>query len=130
MKQELGSDLCIILTNRHVTRNMWPDFVKSHFTEDHRYNGWFLESTTGDNIKQLLELKSIKGLLDQGGGSIFIKENLPIQVCTFSLQDYRGRVSKEASPAGMVIVWKDAANRWDTFKKNLYINIIVIVHRV
>ncbi len=126
LRNELNSEFCILLSDAHVERNMWSGFVKTHFTSDYRHGDFFIESSTSNTVKKILSIQSLNSRIDRPG-AFFIKRPFPLQVCIFSLRDYKATVDQHLSPVGNVVVWKDATKRWNAFKKSLINNILYAI---
>ncbi|MCK5312779.1 MAG: hypothetical protein KAJ62_11750, partial [Desulfobacteraceae bacterium] len=126
LHSNLGCEFGILLAKNHVEKNMWADFVKNHFTPDLVIDDFFIEASTNNDIKEILSIQTVSSLLNSEG-SLFIKGDKPLQVCIFPLRDYRGSIDKQLPQSGVVVVWKDASKRWETFTKNLVYNIIYAV---
>jgi hypothetical protein len=126
LKSKVDCEFGVLLTKDHVEKNMWSDFVKNHFTPDLCVDNFYIEATTDKDIKKILSIQAVCPLLNSGG-SVFIKRDTPVQVCTFPLWDYRSTINKNLPKVGIVVVWKDASKRWEAFNKTLLYNIIYAV---
>jgi len=126
LKGNLKSDFCVLLTKNHVEQNMWAEFTKNHFTSDLRVANYFIEATTNNDIKKILSTPGVSPLLISGG-SVLVKGDTPLQVCTFPLRDYRSTIDKNLPQSGVVVVWRDASDKWEAFSKNFLYNIIYAV---
>jgi len=124
LSNELDSDLAILLHKAHVEANMWPDFIRDHFSKTQIAGDFFLESFTEANVKPFLETPEVLDLLDGGAGHALVTKQGTWQVCAFSLRDYRGATRHELPDAGVVVVWKDASEKWALFRKGLITNIV------
>lgn len=126
LREELGVHFAILLSGPHVSRNMWPDFIARHFTDALRFNGFFLEAATSEGIPALLSRADVFSLIERRGAAL-VHGASPMQVCAFTLRDYRGMTDESVPDAGRVVVWQDASQRWATFKQALFNNIAYAV---
>ncbi|MCD4678731.1 MAG: PAS domain S-box protein, partial [Desulfobacula sp.] len=126
LQRNMKSDFGILLTKNHVEKNMWSEFIKNHFTSDLCVDNYFIEATTNNDIKKILSTPGVSPLL-LSEGSVFVKGDTPLQVCTFPLRDYRSTTDKNLPQSGAVVVWRDASDKWETFNKNFLYNIIYAV---
>lgn len=123
---EIGCDVGVLLTEAHVRKNMWPDFIRGHFRPEDHPSGCFIEASTDDAIRALLAQPAFAGLVAAGGAGL-IEGRTPIQACAFALRDYRGTVDPGLPDSGKVVIWKDATEKWQAFRTTLFHNIIYAV---
>lgn len=126
LQSSVECEFGVLLTKNHVERNMWVDFIKNHFSPDLRVDNFFIEAATHDDIKKILSIPAVFPLLNSEG-SVFVKGDTPLQVCTFPLRDYIGTINKNLPQSGLVVVWRDASKRWEAFNKKFLYNIIYAV---
>lgn len=124
---DLGSNLAVLLSEQHVSENMWPDFVKRHFSDKQIIGPYYVESTTTGEDFDFLNLAEVRQILDSGTGSGLVTFQGAWEVCVFPLRDYRGTIDASLPPAGLVVVWKDASDKWALFLKSQKTNIIYAV---
>ncbi len=124
LHNELDSNLAVLLSEKHVKKNMWPNFVNNHFNESQIIGPYYIESATTDTATDFLRLPNVIKLLESGGGSRLVVSGKAWEVCVFSLRDYLGDIDPTMPPAGLVVVWKDASDKWSLFIKSQKTNII------
>lgn len=126
LRQNLDSDVAVLLTEEHIHNNMWKDFIDEHFTADLRLEDFFIEQTTHVNIKTVLSDNKVKKIL-KTHGSAFLKSHPPLQVCSFPLRDYNGTKNLSLPDCGSVVIWKDASLKWEAFNRSFYSNVVYAV---
>lgn len=124
LADELDSNVAVLLTQDHVNRNMWPEFIRDHFPEARHAGRYFIECSTASRPRAFFSREDVARLLDQGLGSRFIIGDNSIQVGVFPLRDYRGTTDFSLPDAGAVVVWKDASEVWTLVRRTLQNNIL------
>lgn len=124
---ELESNLGILLSETHVTTVMWPDALGLRYPKEKRYKDFFIKAVTHENILSVLEIKQVDETISSGGGSLFLRGDLPLQVTVFPIRDYKTAQDPSLPPSGLAVVWKDASKRYAVFKKGVVLNIIYAV---
>lgn len=123
LSSELDSSIAVLLSKKHVQENMWPDSVDKHFDKNRTIENFFIECYTDPKFKDLLSRDSVTKLLKEGKGSVYISGEYPLQICVFPLRDYRGSINTSLSDSGVIVVWRDASEKWALVKANLKQNI-------
>jgi diguanylate cyclase (GGDEF)-like protein len=124
LHDELESHIAILLSRKHVTENMWPEFINNHYKDTDRIDDLFIESASMDKAHQFLGQSQVIDLLRSSPGERLIFGKGTQQVCTFSLRDYRGQLDTTLPDAGVVVIWKDASDKWQLFRRSMITNII------
>lgn len=124
LSTELDSNLVVLLHKEHVQKNMWPGFVKSHFKENDIVGNYYIECSTTPASRAFLSQQRVLDLVESGEGSSFIRGDAPMQVAVFPLRDYRGMTDYHLPNSGVIVIWKDAAEKWDILRASLRNNII------
>jgi len=121
--EELESNITILLTQDHVGKNMWPDFITRTFTDKQTIEGYYIECSTLQDVKTVLAqapiLKAIRNNLEAD----IIHADGIWQLCSFPLRDYRGSLDPSLPDAGTVVVLRGASDKWGEVQQSLIINI-------
>ena len=123
LSSDFNCNIIVLLTNNHVKKNMWSEFVEKHFGEESKIANYYIESSTIQNPRKFLSQDKIVQLLKSGQGSKFITGRAPMQVGVFPLRDYRGSLDPRLSASGAVVVWIDAAEEWRLLRAGLVRNV-------
>lgn len=126
LKTELESELCILLTRDHATGAMWPQALAQKYPPDKQAGPYLIKAGTQEGIKPFLLRPDIQELLAQGGPAFF-RGKTPLQTTAFAIRDYHSAKNPNLPPSGKVLVWKDAANRYQAFRQGVVHNIIYAV---
>ncbi|WP_187170473.1 sensor domain-containing diguanylate cyclase [Salidesulfovibrio onnuriiensis] len=121
---ELDSNIAVLLHEKHIRQNMWPEFVKKHFGENRTVDDYYVECSTAPTPRDFLSQSPVTTLLNSGHGAEFLAGDTPIQVGVFPLRDYRGTIDFNLPDSGAVVIWKDATEKWDLLRKSLFNNIL------
>jgi diguanylate cyclase (GGDEF)-like protein len=127
LQKNIDSDFAILFNQDHVYRNMWPNFIKQHFSSDRKVENFFIEETTGNQGNDVFKIKELGSLLKKQEGSILIQQPDTIQICTFPLRDYKASTDSSLPDSGKVVVWKDATKKMAVFNQTLKNNIFYAV---
>jgi len=124
LQKNIDSDFAILLNQDHVSRNMWPNFIKDHFSSDRKVEGFFIEAATENQENDVFKIKELISFLKKQEGSILIQQPDALQICTFPLRDYKASTDSSLPDSGKVVVWKDATKKIAAFNQTLKNNIV------
>lgn len=127
LREELESNIAILLTQDHVTKNMWPDFIAKTFTDKRTIEGYYIECSTLLDVKTVLaQAPMLKAIRDNLESDIIHADGI-WQFCSFPLRDYRGNLNQSLPDAGIVVIWRDASDKWGQVQQSLITNIIFAI---
>jgi len=123
-EEKIGA--AVLLTQAHVAKNMWPEYVESHFGKALATCSCFIEASSGS-------IEETKGIVLALEGSHFnnpektikiIKENgRYLKIYHAPLQDYQSLKNKSGA-VGYTIIWDDVTKEINKFYHDIQWNIM------
>jgi len=109
--QQFDINAAVLLSKEHLQTNVWPDFFKELTQKKPLHNGLYIESTTSEQINDLVGLTTshfhndvletnISVKIFQLGEAYYLYASQP-------LRDYRGTLNSELADVGNIVIWKD-----------------------
>lgn len=120
LRQEVGSDIAVLLRAEHVGATMWPDAVKTYFTHRQPACDCYLEATTAEEAALAL-LPLVSGRLRAAqSGTELIEDGPagPVAVTFRPLTDFLGDDGRRSGPVGSIMLWRDVTAEVGAFHRD------------
>lgn len=99
----------VLLTRKHITSAMWPDFIKKRFGEDFKICECGIEAHTSNDFMSILQNGLTQSVTFQTDGTDIVKVgNNYFMVSHFPLRDYQGAKDPTRKDVGAIVFWRNA----------------------
>jgi diguanylate cyclase (GGDEF)-like protein/PAS domain S-box-containing protein len=118
------TNMAVLLTTRHMEKNVWPDVLESFFAKRPPLHGYFIEETTSPQIMAILDT-----VRPDGNGKAFYWQILDtvdpaLLLIHIPLRDFIGRGDSRQRAIGTVVAWKPVASALAMFHNGVRTNIL------
>lgn len=120
------ANLAVLLSEDHLKKNVWPDFLKTMFSENQPVAGYFIESSTNSLIRRILNKQELLRTTDPSSQLLKIDDK-DLAVTWFNLRDFKGKIDPKEPDVGIVVAWRDATKEVASFHKGIRVNIIYAI---
>ena len=120
------ANLSVLLTEQHLQRNIWPNFLKKMFQGNPPVAGYFIEASTDPMISTILNRQVINCTPDTSSHLLEINAK-HYAVTWFNLRDFKGKIDHKEPVVGLVVAWRDATKELDSFNKSVQVNIFYAI---
>ncbi|WP_462324724.1 sensor domain-containing diguanylate cyclase [Desulfoplanes sp.] len=130
LSQSLSTDFAVLLTKKHIEKNMWDEFVAKKFGPLSSVGSFFIEDSTRSlKMTKILLEKALSQKITVGSNDCNLVElnGQRYQVAMFSLRDYRGNLNHELPDVGKVLAWRDITAKWTAYRSRFYNTILIAV---
>jgi len=117
----------VLLSEEHLRKNVWPDYLEQRLLETPAINGLVLEQTTNKQVIPLTKLS-----IDTEHSQIK-NSDIDIQIinlnghsylyATKPLRDYLGTKNPAEPDAGQIVIWQDISENYALFNHHFKINV-------
>jgi len=127
ISSKLKINAAVFLYERHLRKNVWPDYLQSFLEKNEAINGLLLEQTSADNINKLMlqvSSENYRPIVDSKVRLQTVRlDNRSYLFAIRPLRDYLGRKDLTQPDAGQIVIWRDVTQSYITFNRNLQNNI-------
>ena len=123
LSHTLHAGLAVLLTEEHVTANVWPEMMSRAFKDTTRHEGFLVEAAHGPAKQQVLDTEKLARLYQEPGTVLVDLDGIPHALTGFHLRDFRGKNDPELPPVGLVLIWTGAASEVAAFQNAVWTNI-------
>lgn len=109
----------VLLSQRHMKANLWPDFLKMLLAEGRFTKGFYVEATTSPEIKKFLIRDDFSEILSLPGHYLRRDGNFHLSFSSFPLRDFRGETNPSIPDAGLVVVWRDVSQQFSAYHSRI-----------
>jgi PAS domain S-box-containing protein len=120
------TNMAVLLTTRHLEKNVWPDVLESLFKKRTPRHGYYVEETTSPQITTILDTVSLDGNGKTFAWQLLDTVDPPLLLVTMSLRDYAGRKS-DLENIGTVVAWRPVAGELAMFRNGIRTNILYAI---
>jgi diguanylate cyclase (GGDEF)-like protein/PAS domain S-box-containing protein len=122
------TNMAVLLTTRHLEKNIWPDVLESLFEKRPPLHGYYIEEATSPQIMAILDV----AVSPDDTGKTFAWQLLdtvdpPLLLVTMSLRDYAGRKSSDLDNIGTVVAWRPVGGELAMFRNGIRTNILYAI---
>ncbi len=123
LSHTLQAGLAVLLTQEHVTANVWPEMMVRAFQDTTRHEGFLVEAAHGPASKLVVETGILARLFQEPGTHLVDLDGIPHALTGFHLRDFRGKSHPELPPVGLVLIWTGAASEVAAFNNAVWTNV-------
>ncbi len=125
LDDSLNIGVTILLSQKHVEKNMWKKEVMKNFGETKSDCRCFIEQSSRENSEQVLRKITFTDDFQSEEVQIITLNHRRHAVFYFPLRDYFGTKHPEAPSVGFVMIWADVTEAEVAFRENSFINIML-----
>ena len=123
LSRRLHAGLAVLLTDRHVQANVWPNQMHRAFADTTTYEDFFVEAYTGPAHHSVFEAGLLRDLFAEPGTRLVELDGFAHAVTGFHLRDWRAENNAALPPVGLVLIWTDATDQVAAFQRAVWINV-------
>jgi len=121
------TNMAVLLTTRHMEKNVWPDVLESLFAKNPPRDGYYIDQTTSPQITEIMDLVAL-GDGDKGFFWRIIDSVDPaLLLIHIPLRDFAGKKDKSRKNIGAVLAWQPVADELALFHKGVRTNILYAI---
>lgn len=123
LARRLSAGISVLLTEKHVQANVWPEMMTKAFKDTVAVEGFHIESATGHDSRRILATGNLQDLFHQPRTILMESDGIPMALTGFPLRDFRTTRQRDLPPSGMVLIWSAATEQVAAFQKAVWMNI-------
>lgn len=120
------ANVAVLLSEDHLKKKVWPNFLEIMFSENQPVAGYFIESSTDPMIRGIINKQ---GLIHTAGTSTQLLkiDAKDLAVTWFNLRDFKGKIDTKEPDVGIVVAWRDATKEVASFHTSVRVNIVYAI---
>ncbi len=123
LARRLSSGIAVLLTEKHVHTNIWPEMMSKAFKDTSAVEGFHIESVTGFDSHRILAAGVLQELFAHPQTVLQEIDGVPMAMTGFPLRDFHTSRNPDLKPSGMVLIWSTAIDQVAAFNKAVWVNI-------
>lgn len=117
----------VLLSRSHLSETYFPDKLAATERENPPIDGNFIEATLHPEVRELLAIGQIAGLVRSQGTIALKVGERHMAFMAFPLRDYLGEQNGGRAPVGSVLAWMDVEGEVQQLHRDFMINIVYAV---
>lgn len=120
LSEHLKIESAVLLKEKHVKANMWPEAIEQHFVESATNDcTCYLEASTTTQAKQVLQSALNDGVnFSKEGSDIISVEGHFYSLTRFPLRDFKADMDKRLPNVGSILLWRNVDQVVQSFESN------------
>ena len=120
LSEHLKIESAVLLKEKHVKANMWPEAIEQHFVESAINDcTCYLEASTTTQAKQVLQSALNDGVnFSKEGSDIISVEGHFYSLTRFPLRDFKADMDKRLPNVGSILLWRNVDQAVQSFESN------------
>ncbi len=127
LDSQLEVGVATLLFLDQLKENVWPEFLEKLLSKSSPIGGFFIESFSRPDIRELLKINDVHELAKNKGTELIFFDGDYWGLTSFPLRDFRGNQNSDLPDVGRVLVWKNASEQVHVFEDGNRTNLIYAV---